>query len=58
MNLPLGRQVLGSSPNDVEAFHADRIHNMLHELLPIAVLGHLFVHAQQTVNELREELLG
>ena len=58
MNLPLGRQVLGPLPHDIEAFHANRIHNMLHELLPIAVLRHLFVHAQQPVNELCEELLG
>ena len=47
MNLPLGRQVLGPLPHGIEAFHADRIHNMLHELLPVAVLRGFAVQPKQ-----------
>ena len=57
MNLPLGRQVLGPLPHSIEAFHADRIHNMLHELLPVAVLRGFAVQPKQARDEAGYEFL-
>ena len=35
----------GALPDHVEAFHADAVHDPLHELLPVGVLAHLGVLA-------------